>query len=35
MIYPTFQRILTGDVDAQGGLKTIETAREKFVDSLK
>jgi raffinose/stachyose/melibiose transport system substrate-binding protein len=35
VIYPTFQRILTGNVDAQGGLKTIESAREKFVDSLK
>jgi raffinose/stachyose/melibiose transport system substrate-binding protein len=33
--YPTFQRILVGDQSPADGLKTIESAREKFVDSLK
>jgi len=33
--YPTFQRILVGNQSPADGLKTIESAREKFVDSLK
>jgi raffinose/stachyose/melibiose transport system substrate-binding protein len=33
--YPTFQRILVGNQSPADGLKTVEAAREKFVDSLK
>jgi raffinose/stachyose/melibiose transport system substrate-binding protein len=33
--YPTFQRILVGNQSPADGLKTIESAREKFIDSLK